>query len=182
MTSTNGSYRLGPDTGRLLVRTSRTGLGRKAGHDLTIEVTRWSADAVVDTAEPGLSSVSVTAEVDSFEVREGLGGVKPLTDSDRAEIGKTIREKILHPAEHPLITFTSNEVTGTSQAFTVRGDLTIMGRTQPVTINVAGEDGRLRGSATIAQTDWGIEPYSAFLGALRLADEVQVEFDLAAPA
>jgi len=43
--------------------------------------------------------------------------------------------------------------------------------------------GRARGSATITQSKWGIKPYSAFFGALRLRDEVEVEFDVAlAPA
>jgi hypothetical protein len=37
----DGSYRVGPPSGRLLVKTARTGLGSKAGHDLTIEVTSW---------------------------------------------------------------------------------------------------------------------------------------------
>ena len=41
--------------------------------------------------------------------------------------------------------------------------------------------GRIRGHATITQSQWGIKPYSAFAGALRLADNVTVEFDLAAP-
>jgi hypothetical protein len=47
----------------------------------------------VDTATPANTSVRVDVDVDSFEVREGTGGLKALTDSDRAEIKKTIREK-----------------------------------------------------------------------------------------
>jgi hypothetical protein len=38
----DGVYRIGPESGRLLVRTARTGLGAKAGHDLTIEATQRS--------------------------------------------------------------------------------------------------------------------------------------------
>ena len=40
----DGSYALGPDSGQLLIKTSRTGLGARAGHDLTIEVTGWRAE------------------------------------------------------------------------------------------------------------------------------------------
>lgn len=183
MESSDGTYRLGPETGRLLVKTNRTGLGRKAGHDLTIEVTRWFGEVVVDDPEHAPSSVSATIEVDSLEVREGVGGLKPLTDSDRAEIKKTMRQKILHPAEHPRIIFESTEVTGTPESFVTTGDLTIMDTTHPVTIHARVEDdGWVRGGTTIVQSRWGIKPYSAFFGALRLADEVQVEFELAAPA
>src|ERR687898_389501 len=106
-----GAYRLGPETGRLLVNTTRTGLGAKAGHDLTIEVTRWHGHARVDTAVPANSSVNIQVDVDSFQVRQGTGGVKPLTDADRAEISKTLKE-VLHTAQHPTITFRSRRVAG----------------------------------------------------------------------
>src|SRR6266542_5243441 len=99
----DGSYTLGSELGQLWVKTARTGLGAKAGHDLTIEVTRWDGSATVDPADPGRSSVSVTVDADSFEVRSGTGGVKPLTDFDRLEIRKTIREKVLHTGRHPTI-------------------------------------------------------------------------------
>jgi hypothetical protein len=50
-----GAYRLGPEWGQLLVHTTRTGLGAKAGHDLTIEVTRWHGCGTVDPADPANS-------------------------------------------------------------------------------------------------------------------------------
>jgi polyisoprenoid-binding protein YceI len=176
-----GTHSLGPDSGRLLIRTSRTGLGRKAGHDLTIEVTRWSGEAAVDTSEPANSSVTVEIEVGSFEVRDGVGGVKPLTDSDRAEIKKVLQGKILHTGEHPVITFRSTDVEGTPESFTIGGDLTIMGETQPVTVRGQAAADRLSGGATVVQSRWGIKPYSALFGALKLADPVEIEFDLAVP-
>jgi polyisoprenoid-binding protein YceI len=175
----DGTYLLGPGVGRLLVKTTRTGLGAKAGHDLTIEVTRWRGSATVDTANLARCSVTVEVDVDSFDVREGSGGVKPLTDSDRAEIKKTVREKVLHTDQHPTIAFRSTRVDGSADSFTVEGDLTITGVTRPVTVHGRVSDGRVRGSATVTQTRWGIRPYSAFFGALKLRDDVAVEFDVA---
>jgi polyisoprenoid-binding protein YceI len=182
MTVGSESYRLGPQAGRLLLKTGRTGLGRRAGHDLTLEATRWQADAVLNTENPGQSSVTLTIEVDSLEVREGTGGLKPLTDADRADIKATIGGKILRTAEHPAITFSSSQVTGSGDAFQISGDLTIMGQARPVTVSGGIDAGRIRGHATVTQSQWGIKPYSAFAGALRLADDITVEFDLAAPA
>jgi hypothetical protein len=40
-------------------------------------------------------------------------------------------------------------------------------------------DGRVVGGATVVQSRWGIRPYSAFFGALKLSDEVKVDFDVA---
>ena len=106
MALAGGTYRLTPESGELLVKTGRTGMGRRAGHDLVIEVTRWQGEIIVAIDKPEDSTVSVEADVDSFEVREGLGGVKPLTQNDRAEIKKTLRE-ILDNESDPKITFHS---------------------------------------------------------------------------
>ncbi|GAA3221948.1 YceI family protein [Nonomuraea helvata] len=178
MSITAGNYTFGAESGRLLVHTTRTGLGAKAGHDLTIEVTRWRGTAVVDAADPANCSMTVEADAGSLEVREGTGGVKPLTDSDHAEIERTIREKILQVRKHPTITFRSTRVDGTAQSFRVEGELTLVGVTQPVEVQGSLTDERVQGSATVVQTRWGIRPYSALLGALKLSDEVGVWFDV----
>ncbi len=182
MALTGGVHELGPRHGRLLVKTRRAGLGAKMGHDLTIEATRWEGSATVDPDDPANSLVTVTVDADSLEVREGTGGVKPLTDSDRADIQRITREKILHTGRYPKIAFRSTRVAGTEQSFTIEGDLTIMGVTRPVTVRAAvSDDERIHGTATVVQSRWGIKPYSAFLGALRLSDDVTVEFAVALP-
>lgn len=175
MSITAGSYTLGAESGRLLVDTTRTGLGAKAGHDLTIEVTRWHGDATVD---PAGSSVTVEVDAESFAVREGTGGVKPLTGADREEIRKILREKILRTGRHPTITFRSTRVDGTAESFRIEGDLTIVGVTRPVVMQCSLAEDRVHGSATIVQSQWGIRPYSAFFGALKVNDEVAVRFDI----
>ncbi|MBC6460530.1 YceI family protein [Actinomadura sp. HBU206391] len=179
MTLNEGTHKVGPETGHLLVKTGRTGMGRRAGHDLTLEPARWEGTIEVVPADPTASSVAVSVDAGSLEVREGTGGVKPLTGGDRGEIQSTLREKILHTDRHPTITFRSSRVTGTPADLTIEGDLTIMDVTRPVTIRAAVADDRLRGGATITQSEWGIKPYSAFFGALKLADEVEIAFDLA---
>lgn len=179
MAVADGTYVFGSDHGRLTLRTGRAGLGRRAGHDLTIEATSWHGKAEVDTAEPGSSSVSLTVQVDSLVVVDGSGGLKPLTAGDRAEIVQALRGgKLLHTAKYPEISFTSTQVDGSPEAFAVRGDLTIVGLARPITVDCAlVGDRRVRGTATVALSRWGIGPYSVFMGALKLADEVGIEFD-----
>ncbi|MGC9539798.1 YceI family protein [Streptomyces sp. UG1] len=176
----DGTYGFGAPAGRLLVKTSRAGLGRKAGHDLTLEAARWSGNATVVTSDPEKSSVSVTVETASLTVREGTGGLKPLTDADKAEINRTLEgEALLHTARHPTITFHSTRITGTPDSFQITGELTIKGRTQPVTVHGGSDgDGMVCGWATVTQSTWGIKPYSAFLGALKLADDVRIEYEV----
>src|SRR2546423_4028213 len=146
----DGRYRVGAESGRLLVRTGRTGLGSRAGHDLTIEADGWGGTVTVDANDPARSSVVIEVEVNSLRVVEGSGGIKPLTDSDRAEIERTMREKILHAEKHPAITFRSTGVTGTVESFTVDGDLTIMDTERQVGVSGSlRDDGRLRATATV---------------------------------
>src|ERR671922_534955 len=90
-----GTHRLGPDNASLQVRTYREGVAAKVGHDLILDVTRW--EATVDVAG---STVELSADPESLEVREGLRGVKPLTDKDRVEIRRNVDEKIL--GSHPI--------------------------------------------------------------------------------
>lgn len=85
---------------------------------------------------------------------------------------------MLDVRRHPAITFASGRVAGDA----IEGDLTIMGRVKPVRVRAELEGDRVRGGATVTQSRWGIKPYSAFFGALRLADDVEVEFDIRLPA
>ena len=160
-----------------LVNTTRTGLGAKAGHDLTIEVTRWHGHATVDTAVPANSSVTIQVDVGSFK-----SGKEPVASSHSpaptAQIHKTLRQILHRPTT---ITFRSSRVDGSAASFACDGELTIMGVTHPVALQGRVTDGRVVGGGGVVQSRWGIRPYSAFFGALRLRDEVKVDFDLASP-
>ena len=62
------------------------------------------------------------------------------------------------------------------------GELTLVGKTRPIAFDLAvGDDGKLSGRAVVKQSDWGITPYSALFGALKVADEVEVAIDAALP-
>jgi hypothetical protein len=60
-------YDIGPDTGVLRLRTTRQGLAATVGHDLTIEVGRWSG-VVVRADDPADSTLEVTVEMGSLRV------------------------------------------------------------------------------------------------------------------
>lgn len=173
-----GSYSFGPHNGRLTVKTSREGLAKKVGHDLIIEVREWSASVNVGE-DPSQTSISASAQVSSLNPTEGVGGVKPLTDGDRADIRKNITQKIL---TSPEISFKSSSVKVSGNSATISGDLTIMGRSQPVDIQLSEAGGSVKGSFTVVQSRWGIKPFTAMMGALKVADPVQVEFEGQVPA
>jgi hypothetical protein len=181
--ATTGNYRLGPDNGRVVLKTGRQGIAARAGHDLTIEVTRWSAQVEVpDDETGGVTAATVKAEFDlgSLEVREGTGGAKPLSDRDRREIKKQMGA-ILGTGT---ASFTSSKIVlfGSSGG-AVEGTFTLNGQSEPVRLQISEPgSGRYRGSATVVQTGLGLKPYVGFFGALKLKDEVGVEFEVSIPA
>jgi polyisoprenoid-binding protein YceI len=169
-----GTYRLGPDDGTLSVRTGRSGAAAKAGHDLLIEVTAWEATlAVGDEAH-----VELSADAESLRVVEGTGGIQSLGDDDKAEIQKTIVGDVLKG--HP-ITFRSTAVEEGGAALAVAGELTLAGSTRPLAFDVDLDGGRVRATVVVTQSEFGMKPYSALFGALKVADEVRVELDAALP-
>src|SRR4051812_38866796 len=100
---TTGLHELGPENGTLTVRTGRSGAAAKAGHDLLIDVTAWSA--TIDAGER--PTVALDADAPSLRVREGTGGIQALADDDKQNIRQTIDDEILRRGA---ITFRSTAV------------------------------------------------------------------------
>src|SRR5262252_11230361 len=130
-----GRHRLGPDRGRLLLRTFRDGLAAQAGHDLTIEATRWSGELVVnDDLSP--ASLEVRVDLGALVVRDGTGGVKPLTDRDRREIAVNAR-KVLGTGQHPEAVFAADSFRPAADGGgEIRGTFSLHGRERPLRLQV----------------------------------------------
>ena len=173
-----GRHQFGSDRGRIILRTFRDGLAAQAGHDLTIEATRWSgALGVNDDLSP--ADLDVRIDMGALVVRDGAGGVKPLSDRDRREIAVTAR-KVLASDRHPEAVFAAagfEPVAGGGGE--ISGTLTIRGQERPLKVHVTqtGDD-RYHAEAQVSQSDYGIKPYTAFLGALRVRDAVDIVVDL----
>jgi hypothetical protein len=157
----------------------KAGAASKAGHNLVIEVQSWEAQLTAGEAGADTSLV-LSADSRSMRVLEGSGGIKPLTEADKSSITQTIDDEVLKGCT---IEFRSTSVAATDGELRVEGQLELAGRRNPITFGVTvAQDGRLRGSATIKQTLWGIKPYTALFGALKVLDEVQVVVEGTVPA
>jgi polyisoprenoid-binding protein YceI len=170
-----GRYAIGPDTGSLHLRTSRDGVAAKVGHDLLIEMARWSGTVTIAGPDPSSASVEAGIEMASFTVLEGTGGVMPLSTHDRKDItGTSLR--LMDVAGHPRATFASSAITRSNSGATITGTLTVRKHSGEVSLRVT-ETGpsAWRATGTILQSAYGIKPYRAFLGALRVADRIDIE-------
>ena len=173
-----GRHELGTERGRIVLHTFRDGLAAQAGHDLTIEVGRWSG---VLSLNDDLSLASLDARIDlnSLIVREGTGGLKPLTDRDRREIAVTAR-KTLGVDRHPEATFTAADFKPDADGGgVITGTLTLAGAARPLRLQVSKTGpGRYHATGSVVQTQHGIKPYSGFFGALKVRDAVDVDVDI----
>jgi polyisoprenoid-binding protein YceI len=172
-----GRHQLGPDRGRIILRTYRDGLAQQAGHDLTIEATRWSgALGVNEDSSP--ADLDVRIDLNALVVRAGTGGVKPLTDRDRREIAVTMR-KVLGADRHPEATFAASAFAPAAGGGEIKGTFTVNGAARPLEVRVSETSpDHYHAETTVVQSDHGIKPYTAFLGALRVRDAVDVAIDV----
>jgi len=178
MSLTPGTHEVGPANGTLRVNTYREGMAQKVGHDLVINVEKW--DGTVEVGDDGkLTTVGLDADPKSLKVHEGKGGAKPLSDKDRGDIHKGIDGKVL--GGQP-ITFRSTAVEHSGSGLSVSGELTMAGTTKPASFQLElADDGRVNATLPVTQSEWGIKPYKALMGALKVRDEIEVVLDVPLP-
>lgn len=170
-----GDNALGPDNGQIRFRTKREGVASKVGHDLLLDVSQWSGRLVADSDNPPQARLEVTVEMASLRVLEGTGGVKELSSGDKADITKNAL-KLLEVDKHPTAKFVAERAAPNSP---LEGSLTLCGKSAPLKLDVTSTgDASWRATGTLMQSAFGIKPFKAMLGALRLADEVTLEIDL----
>ncbi len=155
----------------MAVHTKRGGAAAKAGHDLELRVTAWEA-----TLDLEAGSAELSADATSLRVEKGTGGMQALGDEDKDNIHQTIDDDVL---KRENVTFQSTSVEPAGEGrYRVEGELTLVGATQPVTFDLTvGDDGKVDARATVTQTRWGVKPFSALFGTLKVLDDVEVVLD-----
>lgn len=162
------------------VFTFREGMLSAVGHDLKLAVTRFSVE--VDPQAPSVSarfdaaSLRVVAAVDGETERSGA-----LSDSDLEKIRGEIQHDVLDARRYPDIRFASTQVTRTGDGYQIDGQLTLHGQTRPLRVTTRAAGQTQVAEVTLHQPDYGIKPYKALLGALKVRADVRVRLELPLP-
>ena len=123
-------------------------------------------------------------KVDEDAMRELVGYSDTISQYDRETIKEhMLADNQLNAAQNPTISFVSTDCQlSHERILTVTGDMSIRNevRTWDVDIEFTVQSDALYMSSTIdfTHSDFGIEPYSAFFGAVRNAEPLKITFDM----
>ncbi|MCW8138016.1 MAG: YceI family protein [Planctomycetota bacterium] len=173
-----------PAGSTLTVWTYKEGLLSRVAHDLCIRAVDWRLEA---RRADRRVEVEVVVPVRGLRVQGQVkdGAVVPLSEKDHREIeGNLASRHVLDAERFPEVRFTgAGDLPQGGGRTTIAGQLTIHGTTRPVTLAVdVGAAGVVTGEVRLRQTEFGVKPYSALLGALKVQDELRVSWEVPLPS
>jgi len=185
--SRSRTYTIVPSESSFWVFVGKSGFFSALAHNHEIGVKSFSGRVVVPAAGAGAGSLEMEVDAPSLEVLD-----KEPSEEDKKKIFNSMHNEVLESAKYQKITFKSVSVSDVKQtgsdaySFVVNGDLSLHGVTKriavPVAATVTPQQLRATGKYTLKQTDYGIKPYSAAGGTIKVKDEVVVNFNIVAKA
>ena len=165
--------RLDPATIECLVFTFKEGLLSPLAHDLAIRVD--GLDVAVAMTEWHLEASCAASSLCVLGAMQG-GVLRPdaLADGDKRAIEAHIVDDVLHASRHREIRFTSTSAEACGDELVVRGVLDLHGERRPLVVPARRRDSAWIAEVRLHQPDFGIEPYRAMLGTLRVQADVLV--------
>jgi polyisoprenoid-binding protein YceI len=183
---TKNTYSIDSAKSKIEIQVAKDGFFKAFGHDHVVTATKFAGNVQFEAAKVENSTVSFTAEANSLRV------VDPgESEKDRTEVQTTmLGEQVLNVSRHPQIQFSSSAVkvvSASKNAFDlqVKGTLTLHGTQKPVTLPVhlqISDDGSLSCDTEVSllQSDFGITPYKAVGGTVKVKDKLKLIFHIVA--
>lgn len=170
----------------VLVSYDRSALG--GGHDHVVTPKAVSGQVTWNVADPSACKVSIEFPVDMLQVdppgaRKRFDLEGETSDGDKKSIKENLTGKHqLQASQYPKISYTSTSCKGTGEKVEVAGTLSIHGVKHPVTttmtVKVEGSTFTAKGGFEATHADFGMEPYSALLGALRNDEKLKFQINV----
>lgn len=156
------------------VFTQKEGVLSAIAHDLEIDVTTF-------VVEINGSCIGVRVDANSLRVLHALkGGVvtDALSDMDKREIQQNLVKDVLHAERFPVIGFVSKVISENDAGLQITGDLELHGTIKEVEVEVRKSEGKYIVELPIHQPDFGMKPYTAMLGTLKVKADVMVRLSV----
>lgn len=183
-------YNIDPGGSRLYVQVFKDPSTAGAGlsHDHVVAATGWTASVTWDADELAACAVRFDVPVsglvnDEPGLRKRVGYDVMLSDSQRADVKKNmLGSGQLDSGRFPTITYQSSGCAQNGDRIDVTGILSIHGvgkrLTVPLQVEASPERVRASGGFKLKASDFGFEPYTAMLGALKNVDRMSFTVDV----
>jgi hypothetical protein len=181
-------YRVDPQQSHIFLRTGRDGPMKAAGHDHMIA----SADVeglVLLSGDPQQSRADLRLPLQQLVVddpanRERFGLEPELPESAIEGTTRNMQDKVLESGLFPWATVNVRVLSMQDAQADLGVSVTVHGTTfdyrVPAVLAIEPERLGVSGSMTVSHADFGLTPFSAAGGLLRVADDIEVVFDLVA--
>jgi polyisoprenoid-binding protein YceI len=181
-------YRVDPQRSRIFIRTGRDGPMKGAGHDHVIA----SADVdglvlISDDRSESRADLRLPLQqlvVDDPAYREKFGLEPELPESAIEGTTRNMQDKVLESNRFPWATASvrllSMQETQAELDVTVTVHGTSLDYTVPADIDFDAGTLSVSGSMTVRHSDFGLTPFSAAGGLLRVAEDIEIVFEITA--
>ena len=160
-----------------LVFSFKDGLLARLAHDLKLQVERFSIE-VDDTTH----QIKATFDPSSIQIVcarvDGRDDPSTLSKGDKKKIYDNATKDVLRTRKHPDIRFDSTNVVERGEGFAVEGTLEMYGKSRSIQTSVRAQGDRWLTEVNIHQPDFGIKPFTAAFGALKVKPDVQVRLSV----
>lgn len=156
--------------------TYKDGFLSAIAHDLQLTVKRFRVEVRDDAVSGFFMPESIVVD---GAVKDGKIDPRALSDKDKAKIRTTMASEVLRTSEFGKVSF-SGTVSREGLALVARGELELVGRRVEIEVPMRQKGGTVTGDVEIQPSRWGIKPYRALGGTLKLQDRVRVTFALPA--
>ncbi len=180
-------YEVDPETSRVFMYVHRAGLMRRAGHDHVIASEDVSGEVTYAPDRESFAELRLPLAdlvVDAPGYRERFGLEPEVSESSIRGTRRNMLEKVLFVDEHPEVVVEVALVAHRELGTQVSAVVTLQGATAEydVLCNVYTVADSLiaDGKFTIRHTDFGMRPFRAAAGLLRVADEIDIHFEIVA--
>jgi polyisoprenoid-binding protein YceI len=177
-------YTIDPASSRIIVQLTQEGFLAKLRPRNEVVIKDFNGK--IQVAQNDESDIAVVLE---SEVNSLTNVDKDMSEFERKEFHNVLHNVVLESEKFPTIKFASISVTDVQgsnegRTFTLNGDLTIREVTRrvavPLSVTIREQELRATGEGRIKQSEFGIKPYTGGLGAIKIADEVKVNFVIVA--
>lgn len=181
-------YRIVTRDSHLLVHVGRTGRLKNLGHDHAI-ASEDIDGMVMLSDDPAASRADLVVPlrrliVDETGYRERIGLENPVSESAVEGTTRNMQDKVLESAAYPWALVSARFASALSDPPTLSVSVTLHGTAfdyvVPVALEIDPDRLVIEGDMTMRHEDFGLTPFSAAGGLLRVAEELELKFRIVA--